>query len=125
VNMKAKTAIHRVPSKPAGPLSPDYLKGVTVNNSGQDTVDGITCYRVTPTVLYPDGRQERSGEFCESAQYGLTLRSIMDLTSPQDGVTHRTIREMYEVRIGASPDAKLFDLSSLEIYKMEKEPTKP
>jgi hypothetical protein len=120
LNTTAKTGM-RMPS-PNGTqiLSPDYLKGASNSKLGTETIEGIVCYKVTSTLLFPDGRKEPAGDACQSPEYGLTLRMDTFAREQNGSVTHRTIRELYDIKLGAEPEAKLFDISSYEIYNFQK-----
>lgn len=104
---KQATQINDAPIEKA---SPDEFKNLTNSKLGDDSIEGIRCRRGGTAMRWPDGHIDKTGEYCASIEYALTLREDEKLT--QKGVTRHATKEMYEIKLGVEPDPKLFDVSA-------------
>jgi hypothetical protein len=110
LNMKTKIAIKMPAQEGEVPIKPDFLAGAKTSKLGQESIEGIVCHHTAVNLTNPQGRSQPIGSACQAADYGLTLKMDIRVVSP-DGSTHHTLRELHEIRLGETPDAKLFQLS--------------
>lgn len=110
INTKTKVAILQPQVTGEQPLKPDFLVGARSSKLGQQSIEGIVCYLTKITLTTPDKQSKPIGTACQSPDYGLTLQFKTRVVSP-DGSVHLTVRELYDIRLGSSPDPKLFQLT--------------
>jgi hypothetical protein len=122
VNMKKKYAfeLSKLPER----VTPDSYQNAAASTLGDQEIEGVRCRRSPVFFLWPDGRLEKMGETCVSIEYGLELRKDHQLT--QDGVTRHSVTEMYDIKLGIEPDAKLFDLQrNASVFKQQNPDSQP
>lgn len=110
LNMKTRIAVKNPPESNPEPVKPDYLSGARSSKLGQEAVEGIVCHYTPVTLTEPNKPSRQIGKACQAADYGLTVKFEIQIVSP-DGQIHKTSRELYNIRIGETPDPKLFQLS--------------
>lgn len=119
INTKTKVAVLLPQAAGDRPLKPDFLAGARTSKLGQESVEGIVCYFTRVTLTTPDGQSKPIGTACQSPDYGLTLQFKTRIVSP-DGNTHSMLRELFDIRLGQTPDPKLFQLTpDFQILKPE------
>lgn len=119
LNTKTRIAVKNPPESNPEPLKPDYLSGARSGKLGQEAVEGIVCYYTPVTLTEPNKPSRQIGKACQAADYGLTVKFEIQVVSP-DGQIHKTSRELYNIRIGETPDPKLFQLApDFQILKQE------
>lgn len=124
INMKHKYfyEIGTLPEK----LTPQLNRPSSSSSGlGDKVIGGLRCHRSSAVVQWPDGRREPMGEECVSIEYNLKLLTDHQVT--QGGVTRHVITEMYDINLGAEPDANLFDLqkNGATIFKQKTLETPP
>jgi|SRR5712664_3246632 len=98
--------------------SPYVFSKETLQSRGEESIEGVRC-TIVPVDTADSGVTERdAGRSCVSSEYGLQLRT--EVTVKQGGTEHRTLIEMYDLRINQEPDPKIFDLGSqFTVFKAE------
>lgn len=92
---------------------PDFLRKEAPGPPAQSSVEGIPCtlkpVRLISSTRTHSGVVEDAGQVCWSTEYKLRLKQETRLPSGSDGAS-RQIFELYDIKLNAGPDPKLFDL---------------
>ena len=92
-------------------------KAPASRNLSQDSVEGYPCVRYPARLILPGKPPTVIGYSCRSESYdGLELKRETTNVDSSGRTVHSTF-ELYEIRPGVEPDAKLFDISSFTVYK--------
>jgi hypothetical protein len=98
------------------PLSPDLYAQST--SLGEDKVAGLPCKLIPVDYQYMDDPVRHIGQACVSVKYGLLLKQETKVNSRDGAATTHVLTEMYDVRLGAEPDPKEFDVDgTFEVSK--------
>jgi hypothetical protein len=92
-------------------------KAPASQNLSQDSVEGYPCVRYPARLILPGKPPTVVGYSCRSESYdGLELKRETTTIDSSGRTVHSTF-ELYDIRPGVEPDARLFDLSNFTVYK--------
>jgi hypothetical protein len=101
------------------PVRPDMWSATPLQSLGERRVGGVDCTIIPLSMKLQDKPEQRIGQMCVSPQYGLILGQETAQTD-QNGSIVRSVMEMYDVKLNASPDPNLFELRrNFTVFKAE------